>query len=54
MTTSGNKLYLLYYVRSTKNKHVYADKNDVLGAIYIPKTELPADPPEQLTMTLEL
>ena len=46
------KTYTLSLVRSTKNKHVYADSNDVLGAVYIPKTEVASLPPEQITITL--
>lgn len=46
------KTYTLTLVRSTKNKHVYSD-GDILGAIYMPKSELPDPPPKQITMTVE-
>jgi len=48
-----SKQYILHYVRSTKNKHVYADREEIMGAIYVPKTELPAEAPATITMTLE-
>lgn len=44
--------YTLTLVRSTKNKHVYSD-GDILGAIYIPKSELPSPPPQKLGLTIE-
>jgi len=46
------KVYTLTFVRSTKNKHVYSD-GDILGAVYIPKDQLPADPPQTITVTFQ-
>lgn len=48
------KSFKLVFVRSTKNKHVYSDgEAGILGAVYIPKDQLPEPAPSSITLTLE-
>lgn len=45
----------LTYMKSTKNKHVYGDDKEgaVISGVYLHKSGLPANPPEQIRLLVQ-